>query len=129
MSYIIPGIMNQPCQTFWVVKYPRKISSLTTPTRWPRGAWKWKKWTQLQNVLHNTLFFFTESLRIDHSCFSVFWMGWWLGWPVLYWVNLLLEVGSLVVLALFLVERFLLQSCSWSATGAPWWGWAPSASS
>ena len=32
------------------------------------------------------LCFFTKSLRIDHTCFSFFWKGWWLCRPVLYWV-------------------------------------------
>ena len=123
MSSIIPGIMNQPCQTFWVVGYPRQTPFPTTPTRWPRWAWKWKKWTQLQmssripcffsqKVLELTTLVFPFSERVDgfvdSSC-----TGTTIGRVSSF---LLLEEGTLLVLALWLVERHLLISC-WFARG------------
>ena len=65
--------------------------------------------------------FSIESLRIDHSCFSFFWKGWWFCWPFLYWVCGPLLKGRapffcwkkapFVALALLLVERLLLIAC------------------
>ena len=121
--------------------YPRQTPSSTTPTRWPRWAWKWKKWTQLQSDLHNSLFFSQKVLEMITLVFLFservggFADPSWSGSVDRHWKGELLSfVGRRLPCRAGLVSGRKasvdsLQSCPWSVSGGPRWGWASSASS